>query len=154
MNLSIKFTGNNQLSLAWGDLVTDPVDFVIPLNSAVLDEISWYLEVYGGQYITDIDNDRAAQIVKQLPVWGTQLFEAVFETDKCRTWFDEFSQISGHKKVVTVESTDGRILALPWELLCFPGGQFFIDAPFEISIRRCFKESGVSVALSPNERAH
>ncbi|NEZ64604.1 CHAT domain-containing protein [Leptolyngbyaceae cyanobacterium CCMR0082] len=139
MELSLRFSGSDQLFLTWGDLVTEPREFSVPLDSAVLDEITWYLEVYGCQYITDIDNDRAARIVEQLPVWGAQLFAAVFGTKNAQAWFDAFAQASGLKKVITIEATDGAILALPWELLCFPGGQFLIDAPFGISIRRCSK---------------
>ena len=88
MELSLRFSGSDQLFLMWGDLVTEPMGFSVPLDSAVLDEITWYLEVYGCQYITEIDNDRAACIVKQLSAWGAQLFTAVFGTDKARAWFD------------------------------------------------------------------
>ncbi|PLZ27165.1 CHAT domain-containing protein [Fischerella thermalis] len=152
MELSLRFLGSDQLFLTWGDLVTEPIEFSVPLDSAVLDEITWYLEVYGSQYITDVDNERAVRIAEQLPVWGTQLFAAVFGTKNVRAWFDAFAQASGSKKVITIEATDGAILALPWELLCFPGGQFLIDAPFGISIRRCFKGNGVITTSVPAQK--
>ncbi|WP_434688072.1 CHAT domain-containing protein [Pseudanabaena minima] len=152
MELSLRFLGSDQLFLTWGDLVTEPIEFSVPLDSAVLDEITWYLEVYGCQYITDVDNDRAVRIAEQLPVWGTQLFAAVFGTKNARAWFDAFVQASGSKKIITIEATDGAILALPWELLCFPGRQFLIDAPFGISIRRCFKGNGVITTSAPAQK--
>ncbi len=148
MELRLQFSGSDQLFLTWGDLVTEPVEFSVPLDSAVLDEINWYLEVYGCQYITDVDNDRAAHITEQLPAWGSQLFAAAFGTKNARTWFDAFAQASSLRKVITIEGMDGAILALPWELLCFPSGQFLIDAPFGISIRRCF-QANRSITTSP-----
>jgi len=151
MELSLRFSGSDQLFLMWGDLVTEPIGFSVPLDSAVLDEITWYLEVYGCQYITDIDNDRAAGIVKQLPVWGAQLFAEVFGTKNARAWFDAFAQTSSLRKVITIEATNGAILALPWELLCFPSGQFLIDTSFGISIRRCFKGNG-AITTSATEQ--
>lgn len=149
MELSLQFSGSDQLSLTWGDLVTEPIEFSVPLDSAVLDEITWYLEVYGCHYITDVDNDRAVRIAEQLPDWGAQLFAAVFGTKNARAWFDAFAQASSLRKVITIEATDGAILALPWELLCFPGGQFLIDSPFGISIRRCFKGNGTITTSAP-----
>jgi tetratricopeptide (TPR) repeat protein len=151
MELSLCFSGSDQLFLTWGDLATETIEFSVPLDSAVLDEITWYLEVYGCQYITDVDNDRAVNIAEQLPVWGTQLFAAVFGTKNARAWFDAFDQASSLKKVITIEATDGAILALPWELLCFPDRQFLIDAPFGISIRRCFKGNG-TITTSTTEQ--
>ena len=117
---------------------SDSVPFTIPLNQNVLADLRWYLEVYP-QWPVGPDYDRALKIEADLQKWGKTLFEAAFSTPKLMRVFEQFRLRDGGKSI-TIDSTDSRVLQLPWELLADEGGYLFTQRP-PISLRRKLRVS-------------
>jgi len=107
-------------------------DFINPLTDKNLSELRWYLESYWS-WPSDIDDDRAREVEGNLPKWGKALMEAIIQksSDAMRL-FGRFSEADG-ERMLTIDTTEPRILRLPWELLRDEGGYLFSE---QISVRR------------------
>lgn len=119
-----------------GDITSEVFDFINPLTDRNLSELRWYLESYW-QWPSDIDDGRAREVEGNLPKWGKALFEAVFEQNlnastSAMHMFERFSKSKG-EHILTIDTTEPRILRLPWELLREEGGYLFSK---QISIQR------------------
>jgi tetratricopeptide (TPR) repeat protein len=111
---------------------TEAIQFVNPITDKNLSELRWYLESYW-QWPSDIDDDRARAIEGNLPKWGKALMEGIIQksADAMRL-FGRFSEAGG-ERMLTIDTTEPRILRLPWELLRDEGGYLFSEG---ISVRR------------------
>lgn len=111
---------------------TETFDFVNPLTDKDLSELRWYLESYW-QWPSDIDDDRAREVEGNLPRWGKALMDAIIQksADAMRL-FGRFSEADG-EHMLTIDTTEPRILRLPWELLRDEGGYLFSE---KVSVRR------------------
>ncbi len=81
------------------------------------------------------DYDRARELEARLSQLGRALFGAVF--DRSATAMRLFQQFDGSRAgaALTIDTTDPRILRLPWELLADEGGYLFSKQPV-VSVRR------------------
>jgi tetratricopeptide (TPR) repeat protein len=111
---------------------TETIQFVNPITDKNLSELRWYLESYW-QWPSDIDDDRAREVEGNLPKWGKALMDGIIQksADAMRL-FGRFSEADG-EKMLTIDTTEPRILRLPWELLRDEGGYLFSE---RISVRR------------------
>lgn len=117
---------------------TESFEFRPPMEDKALGEIRWYLERYW-QWPTDIDKDRARKVEGALPQWGKSLFEAVFDKDaKAMRLFADFLHARDDHNTLTIDTTEPRILRLPWELLRDEGGYLFSQ---RVSIRRRMRQT-------------
>lgn len=111
---------------------TETIEFVNPLTDKNLAELRWYLESYWS-WPSEIDDDRAREVEGNLPKWGKALLEAVTrQPSEAMRLFGRFSAADG-ERVLTIDTTEPRILRLPWELLRDEGGYLFSE---KISVRR------------------
>jgi hypothetical protein len=107
-------------------------DFINPLTDQNLSELRWYLESYW-QWPSDIDDDRAREVEGNLPKWGKALMDAIIQkSPNAMRLFGRFSEAQG-ERMLTIDTTEPRILRLPWELLRDEGGYLFSE---KISVRR------------------
>jgi hypothetical protein len=92
---------------------TELVDFKNPLTVKDLSEIRWYLEQYF-LWPSDIDMERAHHIEGQLPKWGRQLFDAVFEqTPQSGRLFERFDDRRG-EGTQRIAGSEPALLARPF----------------------------------------
>ena len=117
---------------------TETFNFLNPLTDKALAELRWYLERYWF-WPTGPDYDRAQTLEKGLREIGSALFEAVFKQASATRLFERFDAARGAGGVFTVETTEPRILRLPWELLADEGGYLFAKNP-PVSIRRRMRQ--------------
>ena len=111
---------------------TEPVQFINPLTDKNLSELRWYLESYW-QWPSDIDDDRAREVEGNLPKWGKALIDGIiWKSADIRRLYERFSEADG-ERMLTIDTTEPRILRLPWELLRDEGGYLFSE---QISVRR------------------
>ena len=134
--LVLEFPLADQVRVWWDGQWTQGFEFKNPLPPQDRDEIRWYLEVYVGQYSTEVDDQRAQRIAKRLPMMGQALFAAVFHDEDARRDFDQFRQGRLLGRVITIETGVPEILALPWELLCDGEGPYLVQADPSIAVRR------------------
>jgi tetratricopeptide (TPR) repeat protein len=107
-------------------------DFINPITDKNLAELRWYLESYW-QWPSDIDDDRAREVEGNLPKWGKALMDAIIQkSPDAMRLFGRFSEAQG-ERMLTIDTTEPRILRLPWELLRDEGGYLFSE---KISVRR------------------
>jgi len=111
-------------------------EFINPLTDRDLADIRWYLEQYY-YWPSDIDRDRARLVEGNLPKWGKALFDAIFgkSTDAMRL-FGRFDDDHGAGRAFTIDTTEPRVLRLPWELLRDEGGYLFAKNPPMTVLRR------------------
>ncbi len=107
-------------------------DFINPITDKNLAELRWYLESYWS-WPSDIDDERAREVEGNLPKWGKALMDGIIQksADAMRL-FGRFSESDG-ERMLTIDTTEPRILRLPWELLRDEGGYLFSE---KISVRR------------------
>lgn len=112
---------------------TEVIDFINPMKDIELAELRWYLEQYW-MWPSDIDDERARTVEGNLPKWGKALFDGIFQqsSDAMRL-FERFGENQSGAGVLTIDTTEPRILRLPWELLRDEGGYLFSE---QISVRR------------------
>jgi hypothetical protein len=115
-------------------------EFINPLTDRDLSDIRWYLEQYY-YWPSDIDRGRARAVEGNLPKWGKALFDAVFKqkSDQSANAYGLFrlfddDHVTG--RVLTIDTTEPRILRLPWELLRDEGGYLFAKNPPMTVLRR------------------
>ena len=68
--LNLEFISNTQFIVNFGEKHSKVLDFESPINAEDKAEIQWYLEKYATLYMADVDDDRAAMVVKNLEQWG------------------------------------------------------------------------------------
>ena len=111
---------------------TESFSFTNPLSDKDLAELRWYLEHYW-QWPSDIDDERARNVEGSLPKWGKALLDAVIlKSPEAMRLFGRFSEADG-ERVLTIDTTEPRILRLPWELLRDESGYLFSE---QVSVRR------------------
>ncbi|MCL4204545.1 MAG: tetratricopeptide repeat protein [Pirellulaceae bacterium] len=71
-----------------------------------------------------------------MPEIGKALFHAVFDHRAAQRLFNRFQDADDRQRVLTINSQDASILALPWELLHDPSGTFLFREKPHISVRR------------------
>ncbi|MCP4699661.1 MAG: tetratricopeptide repeat protein [Gammaproteobacteria bacterium] len=137
LELNLRFPEPQQLIVRCEDEETCTLAFENPLNDSDKDDIRWYLEVYGTQYTSAPDDARAVVIAGKLQGWGEALFKAAFEQNvKAHNLIAYFLDEDEPGRLLTVSAGHPKILSLPWELLCPPGGVFLFDDNPRISVRR------------------
>jgi tetratricopeptide (TPR) repeat protein len=136
IELILNFSDTNELTVRFNGEDSSPIAFQNPLTAPELEEVSWYLETYGAQYTADVDDDRANRLAVNLKKFGIRLFEAAFAERSGMRLFDRFLEETEPGRLVTVQSVQPEILALPWELLHQPGGAYVFNEKPRISVRR------------------
>jgi hypothetical protein len=120
------------VTVHFGESETEAIQFVNPLTDKDLSELRWYLESYWS-WPSDIDDDRAREVEGNLPKWGQALLDGIIGKSKeAARLFERFSEVDG-ERMLTIDTTEPRILRLPWELLRDEGGYLFSE---KISVRR------------------
>jgi CHAT domain-containing protein len=143
--LNLEFLSDNQFIIHFAGKHSRPLDFESPIHDEDKAEIQWYLEKYATLYMTEVDDDRAAQVVENLEQWGRKLFHAVFKERDALRLYEPFLQQAGH--FLTISATQRAILALPWALLFDPESTFLHDHEPTISIRH--RLGSADTALQP-----
>jgi len=123
------------MTVHYDDSDTESFEFANPLTDKALTELRWYIERYyywpqGPDYI------RAAELEKGLREMGSALFDAVFK--KSPDALRLFERMMAHRDdgaTLTIDSTEPRILRLPWELIADEGGYLFSKKP-QVNVRR------------------
>ena len=103
--------------------LTDPAEFIPPLDDAALAEIHWYLELYS-DWPTVVERDRAQRVEQKLEGWGNALRKRVLTNEAGLRLWQQFVDAPGDK-LLTIDATDPRVLRLPWELLADDSGHLF-----------------------------
>ena len=122
---------------------TEAFDFTNPLAEADLADLRWYLEEYAVYPYLDHAR-RAEQIEPRLREWGEALFKAVFmadseESTQAYGLFKEFLGERSQSDALVIDTTEPRVLRLPWELLAEEGGFLFGRKPPITVLRRLHK---------------
>jgi hypothetical protein len=140
--LILSFPNTGQVMVRLDDESTNPLAFNTPLSEEEHHDISWYLEVYGIQYTTDIDDERAETIAGRLKPWGESLFEAVFQNSHANRLFWRFYDgLEDQNGLITIDTAEPAVLSLPWELMALNGRHLVHEDP-HISIRRRLSGAG------------
>ena len=137
--LILNFSAADQLTVSFDGESSGTIGFRSPLTDEELQELRWYVESYAAQYMTTIDDDRAARVAVGLKRWGTELYRRSIGADVdggTIGLFREFLACKDAGRVLTVQAVMPEILALPWELLHVPGGAYVFNEKPRISIRR------------------
>ena len=116
--------------------LTDPAEFIPPLDDAALAEIHWYLELYS-DWPTVVERDRAQRVEQKLEGWGNALRKRVLTNEAGLRLWQQFVDAPGDK-LLTIDATDPRVLRLPWELLADDSGHLFAQS---ISVRRRLQQA-------------
>ncbi len=114
---------------------TEKIQFINPLSDQDLADLRWYIEAYC-QWPVGPDYSRAHEIETRLPGIGRSLFNSIFKTSaEAMGLFKDFLNNRDADSMITIDTTEPRILRLPWELLAEEGGYMFSKNP-AVSIRR------------------
>lgn len=157
--LRLHFSSGPEVSVSFGGTDSGRLPFVNPVTDKDRADIRWYIETYGAHSLADADDQEARRIRSRLPEIGKMLFDSVFSNRAAQRVFDRFQDASDRSRVLTIDSQDASILALPWELLhdSAPAGTFlFRDRP-HISIRRRISGGTGGRApfhVTPKDRLH
>jgi len=128
-------------------------DFTAPLGTADQEEITWYLESYP-RWPSGVFRERAARLEAQLPVWGSQLYEASLANpaaqDALAGWEaasgtasrrftvevdPDLPEGSGSERQAEALEAATQLLGLPWELL-HDGQGFLFQGAHAVRVRR------------------
>jgi hypothetical protein len=134
--LHLHFPDQRHVVVSFDDTTTGTLLFANPLNVKDRQDMQWYLEVYGAQSLGDPDDAEARRIAGLLPAWGNRLFEAVFADQSAFRLLDRFLGREDEARLLTISAEHPSILALPWELLHDPKGEYLFRETPRISIRR------------------
>lgn len=144
--LILRFSTSDTASVAFSDADSGWFKFANPISDKDRKDIRWYVETYGAHSLAEPDDDEARRIEARLPEIGKALFDSVFDHKPALKRYAAFQQNDAEDRVITIESGDASILAIPWELLHDPEGKFlFRDRP-RVSVRR-----RISGAMQGNE---
>lgn len=138
LELNLRFPDPEHVIVSLDGESTETLPFTTPLRQEEHEELRWYLETYAARYTTEVDDQRAARLAQQLPVWGQALFDAVWHDRAAQRLFNAFQDSQEPGRLLTISAEHPSILALPWELLhdSAPGGTFLLHESPRLSIRR------------------
>jgi len=139
IELNIRFPSQDQVIVKFEDEESETLDFKSPITKKDLEDLRWYIEVYGAQYTGEPDDEEAKRIEAKLITLGEDLFQAVFTKLSAKNLFFKFQQQYADS-LLTIHTDVPEILTLPWELLREPQNTFLCHQQPRISIRRyCVK---------------
>lgn len=134
-----RFPTPTTVSVAFDGTDSGEHPFTDPLSLPDREALRWYLETYAARSLDAADDDQARRIRQRLAEIGQAFFDAACGAHRAaQRLFDRFQESTDAQRVLTIESQQAAILALPWELLhdSTPHGNFlFRDKP-PISVRR------------------
>jgi hypothetical protein len=142
LELTLNFTTADQVTVSFDDETSEAIAFNSPWTAQNQKDLRWYMEDYASGYMTEVDDRRAEQIAAQLKEWGKALFNQVFGTRDAQRLFNAFQDSREKGRVVSLNAEHPKILALPWELLHDPQGNYLFNENPRISIRRKLKRGG------------
>ena len=155
LELTLNFTTADQVTVSFDDETSEPIVFSSPWTEQNQKDLRWYMEDYASGYMTEVDDRRAEQIAAQLKEWGKELFNQVFGTRDAQRLFNAFQDSREVGRVVTLNAEQPKILALPWELLHDPQGNYLFNENPRISIRRKLKRGGRKpFKVNPKHQLH
>ena len=137
--LNLRFPDADHVIVRFADDESAALPFTNPRTDQDHRDIAWYVEMYGAHSLGDPDDNDAARIAGQLPVWGKSLFDAVFHDRETARLFNRFQDAEDDTRLLTITAEHPTILALPWELLHDSSAQdntFLFHEHPRISIRR------------------
>ncbi len=139
IELNLRFPDAHHVIVRLGpdDDGSGELPFDNPITDKHLLDLQWYIETYGAHSLGDPDDQEAVRIARQLPVWGGDLFKAVFQHASAQSRFQRLWDDETETRLLTISAEQPAILGLPWELLhdANTGGFLFMNTP-RISIRR------------------
>ena len=155
LELTLNFTTADQVTVSFDDETSDAIAFSSPWTEQHQKDLRWYVETYSTGYMTEVDDRRAEQIAAQLKEWGKALFNQVFGTRDAQRLFNAFQDSREKGRVVSLNAEQPKILALPWELLHDPQGNYLFNENPRISIRRKLKREGRKpFRVNPKNQLH
>ena len=155
LELTLNFTTADQVTVSFDDETSDAIAFSSPLTAQHQKDLRWYVETYSTRYMTEVDDRRAEQIAAQLKEWGKALFNQVFSARDAQRLFNAFQDSREKGRVVSLNAEHPKILALPWELLHDPQGNYLFNENPRISIRRKLKRGGRKpFKVNPKNQLH
>ncbi|PZV27114.1 MAG: hypothetical protein DCF12_06205 [Snowella sp.] len=155
LELTLNFTTADQVTVSFDDETSDAIAFSSPLTEKNHKDLRWYMETYASGHMTEVDDRRAEQIAAQLKEWGKALFNQVFGARDAQRLFNAFQDSREVGRVVTLNAEQPKILALPWELLHDPQGNYLFNENPRISIRRKLKRGGRKpFKVNPKHQLH
>ena len=155
LELTLNFTTADQVTVSFDDETSEAIAFSSPLTEQNQKDLRWYMEDYASGYMTEVDDRRAEQIAAQLKEWGKALFNQVFGTRDAQRLFNAFQDSREKGRVVSLNAEHPKILALPWELLHDPQGNYLFNENPRISIRRKLKRGGRKpFKVNPKHQLH
>ena len=155
LELSLNFTTADQVTVSFDDETSEAIAFSSPWTEQNQKDLRWYVETYSTRYMTEVDDRRAEQIAAQFKEWGKALFNQVFGTRDAQRLFNAFQDSREVGRVVTLNAEQPKILALPWELLHDPQGNYLFNENPRISIRRKLKREGRKpFRVNPKNQLH
>ena len=155
LELTLNFTTADQVTVSFDDETSDAIAFSSPWTAQHQKDLRWYVETYSTGYMTEVDDRRAEQIAAQLKEWGKALFNQVFGTRDAQRLFNAFQDSREKGRVVSLNAEQPKILALPWELLHDPQGNYLFNENPRISIRRKLKRGGRKpFKVNPKQQLH
>ncbi|MGB2985831.1 MAG: CHAT domain-containing protein, partial [Phycisphaerae bacterium] len=114
---------------------SSPYKFTAPLGPIEDEELTWYLERYA-HWPVGVFAERAAKVIKNLPEWGGDLFEAALRPDAARDAYEAWKRVGddttrrfnievdpalpegrSDEDHQAAQEAAAQLLALPWELL-------------------------------------
>ncbi|MEB3188967.1 MAG: CHAT domain-containing protein [Snowella sp.] len=155
LELTLNFTTADQVTVSFDDETSEAIAFSSPLTEKNQKDLRWYMETYASGHMTEVDDRRAEQIAAQLKEWGKALFNQVFGARDAQRLFNAFQDSREVGRVVTLNAEQPKILALPWELLHDPQGNYLFNENPRISIRRKLKRGGRKpFKVNPKHQLH
>ena len=155
LELTLNFTTADQVTVSFDDETSEAIAFSSPLTEQNQKDLRWYMEDYASGYMTEVDDRRAEQIAAQLKEWGKALFNQVFGARDAQRLFNAFQDSREKGRVVSLNAEQPKILALPWELLHDPQGNYLFNENPRISIRRKLKRGGRKpFKVNPKNQLH
>jgi tetratricopeptide (TPR) repeat protein len=101
--------------------IADPYDYRVDGESdaRLMGELGWYLEDFL-DHPFDANIDRAQRAENKLKRWGTQAFEALFDTRQTGQWYGAAVGAGLDQLHLRISSDDPAVLSWPWEALHDP----------------------------------
>src|SRR5437764_8926585 len=111
--LNLRFPDANHVIISMGvdDAGSGELVFKNPLTEKDLRDIQWYVETYGAHSLGNPDDQEAKRIAGQLPIWGQQLFKAVFTEREAQRRLNSFQDGEQETRLLTISAEHPTILA-------------------------------------------
>ncbi|MGK7941397.1 MAG: CHAT domain-containing protein [Crocosphaera sp.] len=142
MDLHIRFPDTDYFVIKAEETQSDRLEFAFPLTEEDFEDLKWYWETYATSYLDEPDFERASQIEGKFAQWGSDLFNAVFDSRQAQRILNDFQDEEAKNKRIIISASDPALLALPWELLRDPDGTYLVHDNPSISIHRRFSSAG------------